>query len=140
MNDNALPVPYQPRALPAPIEYPDNTEYWAAARRGELLVKHCEACGQAHWFPRPHCPHCGSARTVFKPSAGLGTVYSATLTRKAGPVPFVLAYVTLDEGVTMLTTLVDRELTAWRIGDRVRVRFEPTEGAGAPVPVFGPAG
>jgi uncharacterized OB-fold protein len=52
-------------------------------------------------------------------------------------VPYVIAYVTLDEGVTLLTQVVDCDLEAVRIGDRVAVLFRATEG-GPPVPVFIP--
>jgi uncharacterized OB-fold protein len=52
-------------------------------------------------------------------------------------VPYALAYVTLDEGVTMMTNIVDCDLDAIRIGQRVRLVFKPTEG-GPPVPMFTP--
>jgi uncharacterized OB-fold protein len=45
--------------------------------------------------------------------------------------------VTLDEGVTMMTNLVDCDLDAIRIGQRVRLVFKPSEG-GPPVPMFAP--
>jgi len=53
------------------------------------------------------------------------------------PVPYALAYVTLDEGVTMMTNIVDCDLDSIRIGQRVRVVFKPTDG-GPPVPMFAP--
>ena len=68
---------------------------------------------------------------------GLGEIYSFSITRRAGPNPFCIAYVKLDEGVTMLTHIVDTDLDSVRIGQRVKVRFAETEG-GAPVPVFAP--
>ena len=52
--------------------------------------------------------------------------------------PYVLAYVTLEEGVTMLTNLVDAEIESLHIGQPVRVTFRHAEGGGA-VPVFTPA-
>jgi len=53
-------------------------------------------------------------------------------------VPYVLAYVTLDEDVTILTNLVDAEMEALHIGQRVNVTFRQAEGGGA-VPLFRPA-
>jgi uncharacterized OB-fold protein len=53
------------------------------------------------------------------------------------PVPYALAYVMLDEGVTMMTNIVDCNLDAIRIGQRVRLIFKPSEG-GPPVPMFTP--
>ena len=67
---------------------------------------------------------------------GRGIVYSYSVMRRV-PAPYALAYVTLDEGVTMMTNLVDCDLDAIRIGQRVRVVFKPTDG-GPPVPMFTP--
>ena len=52
--------------------------------------------------------------------------------------PNAIAYVTLDEGVTLLTNIVDCDLDAVRIGDRVRLVFKSAED-GQPVPMFTPA-
>ena len=57
--------------------------------------------------------------------------------RRAAP-PSVIAYVTLDEGVTMMTGLVDCDFDALRIGQKVRVVFVPSDG-GPPVAMFKPA-
>jgi uncharacterized OB-fold protein len=50
----------------------------------------------------------------------------------------VIGYVTLDEGLAVLTNFVDCDPETLKIGQRVKVRFQPTEG-GAPAPVFRPA-
>ena len=49
----------------------------------------------------------------------------------------IVAYVTLDEGPSMMTNIVDADADAIRIGQRVAVRFQPSEG-GPPLPVFVP--
>ena len=61
-----------------------------------------------------------------------------TVTRRAGPIPYALAYVALDEGVTMLTNIVDCDLDSVHIGQRVRVCFKPADGGGV-VAMFTPA-
>jgi uncharacterized protein len=128
---------HEDRLLPAPTVTPGAAAFWEGAARGELMVPWCRACASHYWYPRPNCPHCGSGDTGLQRAAGTGTVYSVSVTRRAGPVPYAIAYVTLDEGVTMLTQIVDCDLDAVRIGDRVRVVFNATEG-GQPVPVFRP--
>src|SRR6218665_1332468 len=128
----------QDRAWPAPVVYPDNAEFWAGTARGQLLVRHCEECGKPHWYPRTQCPFCMSDRTAFKPSAGKGSIYSFTVCRRVGPVPFAIAYVRLDEGVTMMTNIVDCDLDALAIGQRVELVFKAAEG-GAMLPMFKPA-
>ena len=133
-----MTTPYTPMAYKAPDEQPDNKPFWQAAREGQLLVRHCKDCGQAHWYPRTLCPFC-MGETEWKPSAGRGKVYSYSITRKAGPNPFCIAYVTLEEGVTMMTHIVDTDLDTVKIGMPVKVKFAPTTEEGAPVPVFVPA-
>jgi uncharacterized OB-fold protein len=126
------------RSLPAPIVDGFTAPFWRAACEGVLMIRRCTSCGQTHWYPRPFCPHCSSADTDWVPTSGSGTIYSFTVTRKAGPVPYVIAYVTLDEGVTMLTNLVDAEIEALHIGQRVCVTFRKADD-GAAVPMFRPA-
>ncbi|WP_423194198.1 Zn-ribbon domain-containing OB-fold protein [Cupriavidus sp. H18C2] len=131
-----MTTPYVPTVHKAPDELPDNAAFWQAARDGKLLVRHCKACGKPHWYPRALCPFC-LGDTDWKTASGLGEIYSFSITRRAGPHPFCIAYVKLDEGITMMTHIVDTDLDTVRIGQRVRVRFAETDG-GAPVPVFAP--
>ena len=49
-----------------------------------------------------------------------GTIYSWSVERRANP-PYAIAFVTLAEGPTMLSTIVDCDLDAIRIGQAVRV-------------------
>ncbi|HSL48523.1 MAG TPA: Zn-ribbon domain-containing OB-fold protein [Candidatus Deferrimicrobiaceae bacterium] len=124
------------RKILAPTPTPETAPFWDAAAKGRLLVKSCVACGRAHHYPRPRCPFCGSDRTEWKDSAGRGTIYSFSVMRRATP-PYVIAYVTLDEGPTMMTNLVDCDFDGLRIGQPVRVVWTPTDG-GPPVPMFTP--
>ena len=126
------------RKIPAPAVNPENQEFFDAASQGRLLVKKCTACGEFHHYPRSICPHCFSDRTEWRDAKGTGTVYTYSVLRRGVPEPYCIAYVTLDEGVSMLTNIVDCDLDAVRIGQKVKVVFKPTEG-GAPVPMFTPA-
>jgi len=125
------------RVPPSPGIGPDNAPFVAAASEGRFLLPWCGDCGKAHWYPRAVCPHCLSSRTQWRPASGRGTVYSWSTMQRAEP-PFTLAYVTLDEGPTMLTNLVDAPAGGWRIGLAVQVRFVPSDD-GTPVAVFAPA-
>ena len=125
------------RKIPAPEPNPETTPFWDAATQGRLLLKKCQACNQPHYYPRTICPFCGSDRTEWQPASGRGTIYSWSVMRRAEP-PYCIAYVTLEEGPTMMTNIVGADLDAIRIGQKVRVIFTPTEG-GPPVPTFTPA-
>ncbi len=124
------------RKIPAPQTNPETQPFWDAAAQGTLMIKKCAACGQAHHYPRALCPFCGSDRTEWITASGRGTIYSYSVMRRV-PVPYAIAYVTLAEGPTMMTNIVDCDLDAIRIGQAVKVVFRPTEG-GPPVPMFAP--
>jgi uncharacterized OB-fold protein len=125
------------RKIPAPEVTVETRPFWDAAAAGRLLVKRCEACGERHHYPRARCPFCGSERTTWQEASGRGRIYSFSVMRRA-PQPYAIAYVTLDEGATMMTNIVDCDLDAIRIGQAVRVVFRPSDG-GPPVPMFTPA-
>ncbi len=125
------------RRIPKPLQLPETAAYWHAANEGRLLLKRCTDCGEPHHYPRDICPFCLSDNTVWTDAAGTGTVYSFS-TMGTGEAAYTLAYVTLDEGPTLMTNLVGAAPESWHIGQRVAVRFVPSEG-GPAVPLFGPA-
>jgi uncharacterized OB-fold protein len=69
---------------------------------------------------------------------GTGEIYTYSVTRRGPPTPYCIAYVTLDEGVRMMTNIIDCDLDAIRIGQKVKVVFRKTEG-GFSIPMFTPA-
>lgn len=125
------------RRIPAPVINAETQAFWDAARQGRFLIKRCEACDKAHWYPRAICPFCGSERTAWVSATGRGEIYSFSVMQRADP-PYAIAYVTLEEGPTMMTNIVDCDLDAIHIGQRVELVFKPTEGDGA-VPMFTPS-
>jgi uncharacterized OB-fold protein len=125
------------RVIPSPVPTEDSKSFWEAAKEGRFLIKRCLACEQAHWYPRPLCPFCFSERTEWQPASGGGVIYSYSVMRRA-PQPYVVAFVTLDEGPAMLTNIVACDPDSLSIGQRVRVVFRPTDGEFS-VPVFQPA-
>jgi hypothetical protein len=125
-----------PRTIPAPRVLPESRAFWDAADEGRLLLKKCSDCGRVHHYPRDICPHCLSANTVWQDSAGKGTGYSFSTMGK-GEAAWTLAFVTLEEGVTLMTNLVDCDPASLSIGQAVRVVFKPSQGGHA-VPMFTP--
>ena len=124
------------RKIPAPQANPETKAFWDAAEQGTLLLKKCRACGELHYHPRSLCPFC-FGDTEWRPASGNGTIYSYSVMRRA-PVPYVIAYVTLAEGLTIMTNIVDCDIDSVRIGQSVRLVFKPSDG-GPPVPMFAPA-
>ena len=126
------------RAIPAPMTNPETEPFWAAAREGKFLLRGCTACGKTHWYPRAVCPFCFSERTEWREGSGRGTIYSLSVMKRA-PEPYAIAYVTLEEGPTMMTNIVDCDLDSLAIGQKVTVAFKPTQDDGPPFPMFRPA-
>ena len=130
-----MPTPYQSREMTPPKPNPGDEPYFAAAAEGKLLLKRCTDCGRFHFYPRALCPFCFSECLEWTQAKGIGEIYSYSVTRGGVPVPYAIAYVSLDEGVRMLTNLVDCDLDTLHIGQRVRVVFKATSD-GTMVPCF----
>ena len=101
---------------PLPTPTPDTQPFWDAAKRHQLSLPKCKACGQLHYFPRPFCPHCFSWDLEWVRCSGKGKLYSYVINHRPAPgfeeeAPYVIAVVELDEGPRMLSNLIDIEPT-----------------------------
>ncbi len=115
---------------PLPRIDEESKGFWEACQRHELYLQRCRTCGEFRYYPRALCPYCLSDSTEWVLSSGRGTVYTFTVTyRNQAPgfrdeLPYVLAYVELEEGVQLLTNLIDCRPEEVRIGMPVEVHFE----------------
>lgn len=127
--------------LAPPTANGDSAAYWEAAKAGRLVIRRCNACGQKHFMPRYVCPECWSSDLTWVEASGNGTVHSFSVVRRASDpafaprVPYVIAMVTLSEGLRMITNIVGPDALGVRIGEPVRVCFEDC-GADAKLPQF----
>lgn len=87
------------------------------------------------------CPHCQSLQIDVVELTGRGTLYSyAILHHPRSPAfeyPLLTALIDLDEGIRLVSNLVDVDPAEVRIGMPVEVTFAPTT-ADSLVPVFRP--
>ncbi len=117
-------------AKPLPHLDEENRPWWEALKRHELYLQKCRDCGALRYYPRALCPECLSSRTDWIRARGTGKVYTFTITyQNTAPgfresLPYVLAYVELDEGLKMLTNIIDCRPEEVRIGMPVAVVFE----------------
>ncbi len=125
-----------PRRYPEPVPTGETQSFWDAAREGRFLLRRAIATGRAHWYPRTMCPFDGGETEWFEAS-GKGRIYTFSVMRRTTPV-YVIAYVTLAEGPTMMTNIVECDPDTLRIGDAVELAFVTTD-AGAALPMFRPA-
>lgn len=110
------------RQWPAPATNPENQPFFVAAAQGRLLYGRCRDCGKAHYYPRRSCPHCFSAGVDWADASGRGRIYSYTVTGPASDRQ-VLAFIELEEGVRMLSNIVDAAPGRLAIGAPVHVAF-----------------
>lgn len=125
------------RKLGAPQINAENQRYFDATAKGELLIGKCDVCGEHHFYPRTLCPHCFSDQVQWVPAKGSGVIYTFSTLQRGVPVPYTIAYVALEEGVTMMTNLVDCEPAKLAIGQPVTLAFRESED-GSKLPVFKP--
>jgi len=87
------------------------------------------------------CPHCRSVRRETVKLSGRGKVYSWIIPRHPPPVGFaeapIVALIELDEGIRLVSNVVEATPGSVRAGLAVEVCFVPTRG-GRAVPVFRP--
>ena len=119
------------RGLPLPLPTRDNQPFYEAARRGELRLQRCGACGRFRHYPRPTCPGCLSRDVAWERASGRGTVWTWTIVR--GPtlpafdpkLPYNVVDVLLDEGVHLVSEVLDCPPEEIRAGMPVEAVFVP---------------
>ncbi|HYM16688.1 MAG TPA: Zn-ribbon domain-containing OB-fold protein [Dehalococcoidia bacterium] len=131
---------------PLPQATPETEEFWAGARRGELRIQRCSACGRAYFFPRPFCPFCSSRDVAWFTASGRGRLYSYVINYRGAmgfqdAVPYVIAVVELEEGPRMMTNIVGVEPDPARLplDLPVEVTWERQDDE-ITLPLFRPAG
>jgi uncharacterized protein len=136
-------VPTEKTHVPAPHLTDWNRPYFDAAADGKLQLQQCDDCGKTFYYPRIACPGCLSDRLTWKPSTGVGEIYSFSVVwRPKHPafdplVPIVLVSVQLDDGPLLIATLDDCDHESVEIGVPVEACFRAIDG-GPVLPRFRP--
>ncbi|WP_319448036.1 MULTISPECIES: Zn-ribbon domain-containing OB-fold protein [unclassified Mycobacterium] len=117
----------------APTVSPDTEFFWAGLRNHELLIQRCGACGTLRNPPRPMCPHCQSLDWDTLKATGRGTVYSWVMPQYP-PMPFmeypyIVVLVALEEGIRLVSNLIDIAPEHVQVGMPVEVCFEEFDDA-----------
>jgi uncharacterized OB-fold protein/acyl dehydratase len=108
--------------------------FWDGLKSHEVRIQRCDDCQHAVFFPRSHCPRCGSRRLAWQRVGGGGVLYSFTVARVptlpefSDEMPQLLAVVALDEGPHLNTTLVGVDPGELKVGQRVRPVFDTRPG------------
>ena len=116
-------------AVPGPIPTVESAPFWQACREGRLELQRCDSCGHWVFYSRAICPFCWSSELSWQQASGTGVVRSFTVIHRPGhpawaaAAGYTVAVITLTEGPTMLTTLIDVEPDAVSVGMPVTVAF-----------------
>jgi uncharacterized OB-fold protein len=130
---------------PLPRIDEESKGFWEACQRRELYLQQCRSCGARRYYARALCPACLSDDTQWVRCSGRGSVYTYTVTyqnQAAGfrdQLPYVLAYVELEEGMRLLTNIVGCSPETVYVGMPVVVDFEDAT-SDITLPKFKPAG
>jgi uncharacterized OB-fold protein len=104
-------------------------EFYGWCAKGELRFQRCAGCEAWRHVPRPMCPACGSMEWSWQSSSGRGRVFSWTTTAMPlhpgfkSSVPYASVIVELEEGVRIVTEIVDCAPTELVIDQPVTVAF-----------------
>lgn len=116
------PFDIEPDALTLP--------FWEAARNGRFLLPQCQACGRAHFYPRPLCPHCGGAEMTWVEARRTALITACTTVHRppssifsADGQPYTLAIAETADGPCLFGRLVGIAEPA--VGMTVEIGFEP---------------
>lgn len=128
---------------PIPTVQPWTEEFWRATKKRRLLIQECVKCSSLIFYPRKYCPQCWSAELGWREASGKAKVYTFAIMRdmvepKFMPdLPYVLAMVDLQEGVRMMTQIVQCDPAKVEIGMDVEVVFRDLTDQHA-LPLFRP--
>lgn len=117
--------PQRPIPRPSSLTEP----FWAAAREGKLVLQFDRKTGKPQFWPRPVSIHSGSTDQEWREVSGKGKLYAWTEVHV--PVrgleelaPYVLAAVELDEGVRIMSRLINVTASELTPGMAVQVAWE----------------
>jgi len=116
------------RPLPTPDH--ESAEFWRRVATHSLALQRCAGCGTVRFYPRALCPECLGQPADWVPVSGRGTVYSFTVCYRpaaeafAAATPYIVALVDLDEGVRLLSNLIDCAPAEARVGMPVILIYE----------------
>lgn len=127
-----------------PRPTPETQAFWDACRKHKLILQRCAQCSELQFYPRIICTNCGGNDLEWVEASGQGRILTFSIVRRAvseayaADVPYVVALITLDEGPTMMSNVVQCDPETLKNGERVQVLFEDWS-EDITIPKFSPA-
>ena len=90
-----------------------NRPYWEGTLSGELRLQICDHCQMPRFPEAPACPRCLGENATWRAVSGRATLWSWIVMHQnyiaafADELPYLVAFVQLEEGPFMYATLVE---------------------------------
>jgi len=104
MADYVKPLP-QPDPVTAP--------YWESLKAHGMKIQRCNDTGKFFFYPRGLSPFTWSDNISWEPVSGIGKLHAFTIVHNnrapgfSDEIPYVVAMIELDEGVRVMSNLID---------------------------------
>lgn len=115
---------------PLPQPTPWSKPFWDGCKRHEFLIQRCKDCQRPIFFPKLFCPYCLSPNPEWVKASGRGKVYTYTVVYSYGPTefsedtPYIIGVIDLEEGVRMMSNIVECPPEKVRCDMEVEVVFD----------------
>lgn len=116
------------KPMPKPSKW--SQPFWDNAKEGRLTLKRCTSCGHIDQPPYLYCTNCHSDAAEWIEATGKGTLVAYAINEYMVPFPFwddmpyVLAMIDLEEGVRMISNIVECDHDALENGMALEVVFD----------------
>lgn len=103
--------------------------FWDAALNGKFLLQRCRNCNKYQTHYRAFCCHCWSTDVEDVEASGKGSVWAHSVAyqnRTPGwvdEVPYVVAQIELEEGVRVISNVINCDPESVKIDMPVKVTF-----------------
>lgn len=117
---------------------PESKPYWDSVAAHAMKLQRCTRCETFRFYPTPVCPHCFFTDFTWEPVSGEATLYSYSVVHKPvtedfeAEIPYVVALVTLAEGPTLMTNLIEVPEDEIEIGMALRIDYRNYDGFSLP--------
>ena len=115
---------------PLPLLEDLTEQFYEYCRQGELRFQRCSGCDAWRHVPREMCSECGSMQWRWERSAGRGILFTWTVAARplhpgfSDAAPYAPIVVELDEGVRLVSEMIDCAPDRLEIGAPLEVAFE----------------
>ena len=116
---------------PLPEFRPETKPYWESTKNHKLVIPRSKTTGEYFFYPRAVSPGDDMTHDIeWVESSGKGKVWTFSIHHMGpskaykGDPPYVVALIELDEGVKMMSNVVDVDVNDVTVGMEVEVIFD----------------